>query len=228
MSCHSVACASLERTATKTGLHENIGSATLGVGPFLRQLPFDARSHVDARITVGTRLPAPVALSSDENVVDSTLQLKPYSSVTATTKQILPLGGKSSSATRRPVIVALHHFITTSTPNLPRHELRALGNACNIRGDSTNGRVSHALVGTTELRIPVQIPAFTRIQTRQDAGVVVFGDWSFATKDSQSGKSCIGVGLRKSVQGVPLKCDFSFSQEGRTKVAFGVGGDFDI
>jgi hypothetical protein len=84
-------------------------------------------------------------------------------------------------------------------------------------------------VGTTELRIPIQIPSI--IKTRQDAGLVVFGDWLVAAKDSQFAfyrKSCIGVGLRKSVQGIPLKCDVSFSQEGKLKTMFGLGGDFDI
>jgi len=228
---HSAASASLERTATKTGLHENIGSASFSVGPFVKQLPFDARSNIGAKITAGTRLPDPLSFgggSGDKFLVTS-LKLKPYSSVTATTKQILPLGSTASSSVRRPLVLALRHSVTTSTPSLPRHEARALGNVNNIRGDAVNGRISHALVGTTELRIPIQIPSI--IKTRQDAGLVVFGDWLVAAKDSQFAfyrKSCIGVGLRKSVQGIPLKCDVSFSQEGKLKTMFGLGGDFDI
>lgn len=229
---HSVASASIERTATKTGLHENIGSATLGVGPFVKHLPFDARSNIDAKITSGTRFANLFSAkeSKEPHSLAASLDLKPYSTVTATTKQILPLGASSTPSRNRPVVLALRHSVTTSTKSLPRHEARALGNSNNIRGDTTNGRVSHALVGTTELRIPVTIPVIKGV--RQDAGVVVFGDWLVATKDSRSSmyrKSCVGVGLRKSMQGIPLKCDITYSPtEGKLKTAFGLGMDFDV
>jgi hypothetical protein len=127
------------------------------------------------------------------------------------------------------LILALKHSITTATPNLPRHEAKAQGIAHNIRGSSLNGRVASALTGTTELRVPIDIPV---VQIRQDTNVVFFGDWLFAAKDSQSSfrrKSCVGVGVRKSVQGIPLKYDLCYSSDdGKFQSAFGLGADFDF
>lgn len=225
---NSATSVSLERTATKTGLHESIGSASLNVGPFVKELPFDARSNIDARVTLGTRMKDLLRLQSADNLIEE-LHFKPYTFVTATTKQILPLGGSQSGSSGRPLVLALRHSVTTSTHSLPRHEARALGSLNNIRGTPTNGCVSQILVGTTELRIPVRVP--DAIKTRQDAGVVVFGDWLVATKDSKSPvfrKSSIGVGLRKSVQGIPLHCNFSYSHEGKLKATCGLGRDFDV
>jgi outer membrane protein assembly factor BamA len=224
---HSATSVSLERTATETGLHESIGSTSLSVGPFVKELPFDARSNIDARVTVGTRMVDLLRLKGTDNLVEE-LNLKPYSSVTATTKQILPIGGSQSGSRMGPLVLALRHSVTTSTSSLPRYEARAMGSLNNIRGTEPNGQVSHILVGTTELRIPVRVPV---IKTRQDAGVVVFGDWLVATKDAKSAlyrKSSIGVGLRKSVQGIPLHCNFSYSHEGKLKASCGVGKDFDV
>jgi outer membrane protein assembly factor BamA len=225
---HSSTSVSLERTATQTGLHESIGSASLNVGPFVKELPFDARSNIDARVTLGTRMKDLFRLQGTDNLIEE-LNLKPYTSVTATTKQIYPLRGPQSGSSGRPLILALRHSVTTSTRNLPRHEARALGTLNNIRGTPPIGSVSQILVGTTELRIPIRVPA--AIQTRQDAGLVVFGDWLVATKDAKSPvfrKSSIGVGLRKSVQGIPLHCNFSYSREGKLKATCGLGQDFDV
>jgi outer membrane protein assembly factor BamA len=225
---NSATSISLERTATKTGLHESIGSASLNVGPFVKEYAFDARSNIDARVTLGTRMKDLLRLQSTDNLIEQ-LHFKPYTSVTATTKQILPLGGSQSGSSGRPLILALRHSVTTSTHSLPRHEARALGSLNNIRGTPSNGRVSQILVGTTELRIPIRVPA--AIKTRQDAGLVVFGDWLVATKDAKSPvfrKSSIGFGLRKSVQGIPLHCNFSYSHEGKLKAACGLGRDFDV
>ena len=54
--------------------------------------------------------------------------------------------------------------------------------ANNIRGAKSNGRVSNAIRGTTEVRIPVDVPMLKSAQ--QDTSLVLFGDWLFATKDS--------------------------------------------
>jgi hypothetical protein len=225
---NSVASGSLERTATKTGLHETIGSTTLAVGPFVKRLPYDARSSIDAKCSLGTRLFAATSTTEEANALLPPLKLKPYTSATATTRQIFPLLA-SFGPGGRPLILALKHSITTATPNLPRHEAKAQGIAHNIRGSSLNGRVASALTGTTELRVPIDIPV---VQIRQDTNVVFFGDWLFAAKDSQSSfrrKSCVGVGVRKSVQGIPLKYDLCYSSDdGKFQSAFGLGADFDF
>ena len=134
----------------------------------------------------------------------------------------------SASGATRPILLALKHSLTASTKSLPRHEARAQGSLCNIRGATPNGQVSTALSGTTELRIPIQLPIQ---KLRQDASVVVFGDWLFAKKDAASTffrKSSVGLGLRKSVQGIPIQYDFSYSSDGKIRAVFGLGRDFDV
>jgi len=226
---HSVASLSLERTATQSGLGESIGSSTVEVGPFLRELPLGARSNFEVGFTAGARL------ASDDNSNASKFpststnpsHIKPYASVSGTTRQLFPLQ-RGSSKQSRPLVLALRHRATASTPSVPRHVAKAIGTSSNIRGTSPNGRVSSALSGTAELRVPIQLPA--RLQTPQDMSVVVFGDWLLATKDAASPfyrKSCVGLGLRKSVQGIPVQYDVTYSRTtGKVKGMFGLGRDF--
>jgi outer membrane protein assembly factor BamA len=232
---HSTASACVERTSTKSGHYESIGSATLSVGPFRKELPLDARSDIVATCTTGTRIAERSSIISSPSVSESEETTKrwtllPYSSVTTTTRQVFPLNimTTSSSNARPPFLLALQHSLTTSSRNLPRHEANVLGNSATIRGGSPNGPVVASLVGTTEIRVPVLLP--TNL-VRQDASLVLFGDWVFARKDWQSPffrKSSIGVGLRKSIQGIPLKCDVSYNNEGKVRTAFGLGRDFEV
>jgi outer membrane protein assembly factor BamA len=220
---NSQASASVERTATKTGLHETIASGTAEVGPFLRELPLGARFNFDAIVTNGIRIGTrSTPASNEEEASVSRTLLRPFSTVTATTRQLLPLLGN-----RRPLILALKHSLTASTRHLPGHVGRAQGTTSNIRGSSPNGPVSTALQGTTELRVPIRLPE--KLKTNQDAGVVFFADWLYASKDWSSRfhrKSSIGFGLRKSIQGIPLKYDLSYSKEQKFKAVFGLGRDF--
>jgi hypothetical protein len=245
---NSVATASVERVTTKTGLHESIGSTSLGVGPFVRELPLGARSNVDARFMIGTRIGSSPsggveeslgggveeslggAVEESDDIVSASKYSRylPYSSVTATTRQLFPLLTTSSRSTR-PIMLALCHSLTTSTKSLPEHEARAQGVSCNIRGSAHNGRVASALSGTTELRIPIQLPIQN---TQQDASIVLFGDWLFAKPDVATPffrKSSVGLGLRKSLQGIPIMYNICYSKgEGKVKASFGLGRDFDV
>ena len=224
---NSLVSASIERTATKTGLNENIGSATLKLGPFRRSLAMDALSSVDTAVTTGTRVVDLEESEDDESSSRRPFELKPYASFTATTRQIVPLL-ETRTAGKRPLILALQHSATVSSPNLPRHEAKAQGVANNIRGAKSNGSVSSAIRGTTEVRIPVDVPMLKSAQ--QDTSLVLFGDWLFATKDSTSPifrKSTVGVGIRKSLQGLPLHCNLCYAGNGRIKTLFGLGRDFE-
>jgi hypothetical protein len=322
---NSAASATLERTSTFEGLHENICSTTLSLGPFVRRLPFDARSNVDARLTTGTRVslvcvarenarstssseneraqpssaptPAPTSVGS-ESFWDRT-QFLPYSTITASTKQIFPLTQSSSSVSspsssssfrrprRRPVLLALRHSVSASSRYTPEYEARALGNLVNIRGAEPNGSVKSCLRGTTELRIPIRLPDVTKLLPRrssptgitepalpgsgaetgvaaassaaittasssalsvpepaslmpsaaepfsrqEDANVVLFGDWLVAAQDASTPlfrKTSVGIGLRKSIQGIPLSLDLTYSKELKIKTSFGLGRDFDV
>jgi hypothetical protein len=123
----------------------------------------------------------------------------------------------------------LRHSVVTSTKSLPKHEGRAQGLACNIRGAGDIGSISSAITGTTEIRVPVSLPIDNM---EQDASIVLFGDWLFAKESvspSYIRKSCIGLGLRKTLQGIPLKINISFLRgEGKIKSTFGLGRDFEI
>ncbi len=218
---NSVASASLERTSTTTGRLENIGSATVTFGPIRRLLPMEAKSSVATTVTGGTRLTP----KGDEGISFAGQGLLPYSTASATTTQILPISFSSSESNKTPITLALKHTLSMSTPNLPRHEARALGNSAQIRGAAPDDIASSALKGTTELRLPVAAPKIG------SGSLVLFGDWFCVQKDSQNpfySKSSIGVGLRKNIQGIPLKYDVCYSSEGKIKTMFGMGVDFDV
>lgn len=227
----SSASASLERTSSLAGHQEGIGSASLSLGPFRKELPMDARSNILARVTAGTRV-ADGALTKEVDDAESDIvvggyKFLPYTMVSATTRQIFPF---TSSSNRRPIYLALEHVLTTSSPNLPRHEASALGVATRVRGYASkdNGHVTSSVVGTTEVRIPVTLPTD---KFKQDASVVLFGDWSFAQKNQRSSfvrKSSVGIGLRKSIQGIPIKYDLSYTRDGDIRGFFGLGRDFDV
>ena len=78
------------------------------------------------------------------------------------------------------------------------------------------------------MRIPVDVPLLKNVH--QDTSLVLFGDWLFATKDSASPifrKSTVGVGIRKSLQGLPLHCNLCYAGDGKIKTLFGLGRDFE-
>ncbi|VEU36085.1 unnamed protein product [Pseudo-nitzschia multistriata] len=226
---NSVASASLERTSTTTGQLENIGSASLTLGPFRRFMPMDGKTSVSTTISGGARL---VGKESDGGGVGSIsfagTGLLPYSSASATTKQILPITLSSSrdkNNDKVPISLALQHTVSASTPNLPRHEAKAMGNSAQIRGAVADDSATTVVKGTTEIRVPVAAPKIG------SGSVVLFGDWFCAQKDMNSpfySKSSIGVGLRKNIQGLPLKYDVCYSSEGKIKTMFGMGADFDV
>ena len=41
-------------------------------------------------------------------------------------------------------------------------------------------------------------------------------------------KSSVGVGVRKSIQGIPVKYDVCFTRDGKIGAFFGLGSDFDV
>mmetsp|Transcript_28094 Transcript_28094/g.39503 ORF Transcript_28094/g.39503 Transcript_28094/m.39503 type:complete len:700 (+) Transcript_28094:130-2229(+) len=222
---HSSASVTLERVTTRTGLHENIGAATLNVGPFRKELPSDARLNILGTVTTGSRLRA-----TDDQEISSAFvgwRMLPYSVVSATTRQVFPLVNNALNG--RSLDLALSHSLMTSTPNFPRHEAHKAGIASQVRGyDGHMGSVTTSIKGTTELRIPVPLPTD---KLSQDASLVLWTDWRYAKssrRDSAfSRKSSIGAGVRKSLQGLPLKWDISYTQDGKIKSNLGLGMDFD-
>jgi len=201
-----------ERTSTIGGRHESVGSSSLSIGPVGKQLPHGARTNIFGKATIGTRF-------NDTSSSTLSEKLLPFRSFTATTRQTFPL----AYFNKNPIILALQHAATISTPNLPRHEANAQGVACNIRGyKGKSGRVSTSLVGTTELRVPLPY--------LDDTKVVFYGDWctSQATCTSSfTGRHSIGIGFRKGVQGMPLKYDISYTRDGKINGFLGFGPDFE-
>jgi outer membrane protein assembly factor BamA len=225
---HSTASANVERTVTREGHQEGIVSGALGVGPFRKELPMDARSNFIARVSGGTRI-ADVYDNDEAKERMIGYKVLPYTIASATTRQIFPFTVRSGG--RRPICLALSHCLTGSSPNIPPHEAAALGVAAAVRGGDPckNPHVSSSLVGTTELRIPLPIPIKKPIQ--QDAAVVLFADWVFSQRNYKSPfvrKSSVGIGLRKTLQGIPCKYDLCFTQDGKVKGNFGLGRDFDV
>jgi hemolysin activation/secretion protein len=209
--------ATLERTSTKAGRHESVGSTTLNVGPFVRYLPMEARSSILAKLLTGTR--------SIESDASSWPQWMPFVSLTATTRQMFPLSVTPSG----PLTLALQHSATASSTHIPRHEANANGIACKVRGyqkkEKFTERVSNCLVGTTEVRLPVNLPRFG------DASLALFGDWCFSSAGQNQPwkrRSSVGLSLRKTLQGFPVKYDISLTESGKIGAFFGLGPDFQV
>ncbi|CAJ1965945.1 unnamed protein product [Cylindrotheca closterium] len=218
---NSLASISAERTSTRTGLHENLASTSLTLGPFRQSLPMYARSSFSTTLTGGTRL----GEADGENEGIFGYEMLPYSQGSVTSRQILPLLSITKGDSRKPISLALQHIVATATPNLPRHEAKAMGISAQIRGVKPDGGATSTVKGTAELRIPFELP-----KIGGDATMLFFGDWFYVQKDHSSpfySKSSIGVGLRKNVQGLPLKYDVSYTSEGDIKQFFGLGMDFD-
>ena len=93
---NSVASASVERAKTMHDFYEGIGSASLGVGPIIHDLPLGVRADIDARFVAGTRVStgnrdADADAENDKSVgILSAFKSRvmPYSAVTATTRPI--------------------------------------------------------------------------------------------------------------------------------------------
>jgi hypothetical protein len=222
---NSLLTASLEKIGTRTGLHESIANTGIGLGPFISDLPFDARQAAEVTVSVGSRYTDPTGAPDEEPLLAST-RFKPYSTIMGSVKHIFPIMN-TAGPNRRPLVLALKHSATTSTKHIPRHEAQALGVASNIRGSTPNGRVMTALRGTTEIRLPINLPR----QVRQDATVVLYSEWLLACKGPSMPffrKSAVGIGFRKTIQGIPLKYDISYSKDGKLKTAFGLGADFYV
>ena len=213
----------LERTSTRTGLHENLGSASLTLGPIRQQLPMDARSSLSTTLTGGARVGLQGSNDSSSSFLDG-VDVLPYSQISATTRQILPLASNVPGTTnRQPLTLALQHVLSTSTPNIPRHERKAMGISTQIRGAEPDGGVTTSVKGTAELRLPI-------LEEKMGTSMVFFGDWFYAQRDHKSpfyAKSSIGIGVRKNFQGLPLKYDACYSNERNFKQFFGLGIDFD-
>eukprot|EP00814_Leptocylindrus_danicus_P016343 CAMPEP_0116020056 /NCGR_PEP_ID=MMETSP0321-20121206/9582_1 /TAXON_ID=163516 /ORGANISM="Leptocylindrus danicus var. danicus, Strain B650" /LENGTH=620 /DNA_ID=CAMNT_0003490699 /DNA_START=213 /DNA_END=2075 /DNA_ORIENTATION=+ len=219
----SAGSVSLERTTTRAGKHEAVASTTFDAGPWLRGFPDESRHSLLTTVTGGTRI-------STTNSFD----VLPYASGTILAREVFPLGNVD-----RPISLALKHSVTTSSPSLPTHEANAAGIKASVRGygSVSNGAVSTSAVGSTELRVPISLPTE---KVRQDASVVLFGDWHFVETEGGSRgkkvgpggrfsrKSSVGLGLRKSIQGIPLKYDICYTEDGKFGTFFGIGKDFDV
>jgi len=221
----SSASALIERTSTRKGTHESIGSGTLSLGPFIQELPLGARASMTTSATSGARV-------GDK-------RLLPYSSASVTSRQIFPLFTERIVTTSKQVNLALHHTLMGATCHLPRHEANAAGLGARVRGysGSSNGPIDSSIVGSAEIRIPISIP-IQKEKIVQDGSLVFFGDWMYASrqtpgkygfsKDDCFGNRSIGVGLRKSVQGIPLKYDISLTKDGKIGAVVSLGGDWEI
>jgi len=220
---------SIERTSARTGKHEEIGSVTLEIGPYRRSLPHQARTNLVTSYTIGTRL-------NDGEINTWHRDILPYSSALATSRQIIPLKiYENDERENRQVLLAFQHSLMTSTSHLPRHEANAAGIAARVRGYqlSSNGPIGKFITGTAEIRVPVNLPFQKDFQ---DANVVVFGDWMYGERRLSTlnpanaivRKASIGVGLRKTVQGLPLKYDICLTEDRKVGGFFSLGLDFDV
>jgi len=246
--------ASFERTCTRTGNCENIGSATVAFGPNVKELPRNGLHSLFTSWTAGTRFfanaeSASAAAADAAADADGGYALLPYSSGSIVTRQIFPLShlptsSNNNNAKRRPITLALRHALSTSTRNLPKHEANALGFLAQVRGykHESNGPIRASIVGTAEIRVPVPLPKMLTddIELTQDGKLVVFADWLLASRaaaqppphpeEGGSGvrKSSVGIGIRKSIRDVNVKCDLCCTMDGNVGVLGSLGQDFGV
>lgn len=232
---NSLGTISMEKVKARSGSYDSVGSVSLGVGPLARDLPFCGRADLNLRAQVGAHKLE--RMSTDGLAVAEKVEPIPFTAFAATARQTFPFLSKLNTD-GRPIVLALKHCFFTSSRGLPRHEAQAQGASCQIRdGTCRLEAVSSAVIGTTELRIPLSLP----IVKQRDTCVVLFGDWvtgaglEIATTSDLRRETikhaCVGLGIRKSFRGVPLQCNFIFSKvnEGKDfKIRLGVGEDFDI
>lgn len=85
--------------------------------------------------------------------------------------------------------------------------------------------LSSAVSGSLELRVPFDGLSQATSRVIGDGNIVVFGDWCFAspTNSGASRYSSVGVGARKSLNGIPLKIDACLTEHGTKGVFFGLG-----
>ena len=108
-----------------------------------------------------------------------------------------------------------------------------------LRGSNSAGAIrpslatSKALSGTVELRVPFMAPS-VNLRPIISGTFLFFGDWSLtrahtspSSIDNENAPircSSAGVGLRKVVQGVPIKVDACITEQGTRGIFFGIGG----
>jgi len=242
--------ASLEKTAARTsaGEHDHLIHSSFDIGPYYQQLPAGGRSSLQGTANVGGKLDLSKVKKGVTKILGGMI---PYSSYAATARQIFPLSSSSASANKPPITLALQHRASASTSELPQHEALAIGFAARVRGYSPkmNGPLSSSIVGTAEIRIPVTLPVKSLVN---DGSVVVFSDWmaasrwtirdiknkvkSKAVRSSASApllskpmrKACAGIGLRSVLQGIPVKVDFTITDDGKVGANMALGPDFDV
>ena len=223
---------SLERTSSAAGLHENIASANLRMGPFRKELHkvLGIKADLTASTTTGSRI-------LGENSDAQSVMLLPYVSTTVTTRQLIPV--RFPNSLNRNIILALQHTFMSSTRNLPKHEANAAGFAARVRGFSSasNGPIGSFMLGSTEVRIPLKMP-FLKEYSEQDGSFVIFGDYmssngNFLSPQRQTflgalKRSSVGIGVRKVIQGVPIKYDLSLTSDGNVGAFFSLGRDWNV
>jgi len=246
---------SIEKTAARTaaGEHDHLIHSSFDIGPYYQKLPSNGRSSVQATANIGGKLDlSKMDLSKmKKGITDILGGMTPYSSYAATMRQIIPLRSSSAAANKPPITLALQHRATASTSELPQHEALAIGFSARVRGYSPkmNGPLSSSVVGTAEIRIPVTLPANSLVN---DGSVIVFSDWMAASRwtirdiknkvksktvgSSASApllskpmrKASAGIGLRSFLQGIPVKVDFSITDDGKIGANMAIGQDFDV
>ena len=244
----TAASASIEKTSarTKTGEHDRLAHARFDIGPFLHGLPANGRSSIQGTASIGSKLNVEEIKKGGKYIFNG---LTPYSSYTATTRQIVPLSSPSKDSGRS-ISFALQHRATASTSELPEHEALAIGFAARVRGYSPrkNGPLSSSIVGTAEIRVPVALPTNA---LASEGSIVVFGDWMAASRwtirdikekvkskavgsatapllSKPTRKSSFGIGIRSVLQGIPVKVDFCVTDDGKIGTHVGMGRDFSV
>ncbi|GMH66298.1 hypothetical protein TrRE_jg2737 [Triparma retinervis] len=220
---NSGASASLEKTATFGGASEIIGSLSCDVGPVVNYIPLIGGAHsLLTTMTGGGRL------THESSVLA-------YTSSTIVAKELVPLS-RGNDETKKPVVLGLRHSLHASSEKMPLHEAQAAGCNAKIRGYGSRsvGAVSQAATGTVEVRIPSNFNG----KYGRDLGVVLFGDWVLSkgrgkgekgsSEDVFDRKYSVGVGIRGSAMGIPLKYDVGVNKEKDLVTSFGIGGDFQV
>lgn len=245
----SSASASVERVKTVSGGQEDVGSTTWKLGPVVRDLGSSARHSVLTTVTTGLR----ASLRSMRPYTAGTVlarQVFPFVS----NNQDDPV---AELALRHAVTTSTHHLprheanaagiaarVRGYTNDSNGAISTAVGGTTEVRFPLEVRRLGKAKVvffadwllaqpqpNNNSINYGGAADDFDSDVSEGDVGGVVRGGAALSSLGESLSffrKGSIGVGLRKNVQGIPVKCDFSLTKDGKVGSFVSIGKDFDV
>eukprot|EP00985_Skeletonema_marinoi_P029447 scaffold27893_cov147-Skeletonema_marinoi.AAC.1 len=232
---------------------QSIASASVGVGPYQFNPFRSLYSSISASMTSGVTDGSAGAVTYAAGALTSHQSMPFKSSPVTLNVRHIASGGTKNLPRHEAVSLGLSSKVRgykynyqgqkIDTSSIEEEEQQEHGTWQALRKLCSGGKganvnpqiaISKALSGTVELRVPFQASSERGSQPILSGTFLLFGDWSLTQARTQSiateeenrpaRYSSAGVGLRKVVQGIPLKVDACVTEHGSKCIFFGIGG----